>query len=407
MTTQPSVTPDTEPAREPKSMWSRDFIAVCIGQFFGFSANSLCTPIVPLYMVMQGYSESFMGLTLGAFNVVSFLVRPTFGGLVDAGRPRFAMSIAGLFMTLGPAGYLVQNSVFLFLVRAFHGVGWAGVNTTGSAWVAYLAPTARRAEALGYYTMAQRVGSAWGPVVGLWLVNNVDFPPAFIAASVLGFAVLVTSMVARSGAETAASAAATAEDSHLSWFHRVVEPGAFLGAGLLVLNTIPGQVVSSFMPLYFRELHLGGIEGYFLVLGLMGIVSRGLIGRWADRIGRMRAIGWGFGIQFLGLVSFVLTQNPLLLTIGGAVWIFGSAVSQPSLYALAIDRAPGHRRGRAMATYTMAFQVGSGIGAVTGGVVLEHFGFATLHALTALQALAGLLIVMAGARRWFGGPKQA
>lgn len=407
MTTQPPVTPATAPARASRSIWSRDFVSVCIGQFFGFSANSLCTPILPLYMVLQGYSETFMGLTLGAFNVVSFLVRPAFGGLVDAGRPRFAMGVAGVFMTLGPLGYLIQNSAIVFLVRAFHGIGWAGVNTTGSAWVAYLAPAARRAEALGYYTMAQRVGGAWGPVVGLWLANNIGFPPAFMAAGVLGFAVLATSAAARSGAETAAPAAATAEDAQLSWFRRVVEPGAFLGASLLVLNTIPGQVVSSFMPLYFRELQIGGIEGYFLVLGLMGIVSRGLIGRWADKIGRMRAIGWGFGIQFLGLCSFVLTENPLLLTLGGAVWIFGSAVCQPSLYALAIDRAPGHRRGRAMATYTMAFQVGSGIGAVTGGVVLEHFGFATLHTLTALQALVGLVIVLAGARRWFGGPKPA
>lgn len=395
-----ATTPDTRPASD--SLWSRDFVMVCVGQFFGFMAQGLANPIFPLYMVSQGMTESFVGYSLAAFNVVSFLVRPFFGNLVDTGRPRTALAVAGGFLGVGPLGYMIVNPILVFLVRGVNGIGWAGLNTSGSAWVAYLAPQSRRAEALGYYTMAQRVGSFAAPAVGLWLAKNVGFFPAFAASAACGVLVLVTSLLARSGAATAVAppAGADGESPKLSLLRRLVEPGAFTGATLLVLNTIPGVVVQAYMPLYFQHIGLGGIEWYFLALGATGVFSRGLVGRWADRIGRTRAIGAGFAIQFAGLFTFVLTQQLLLLTLGGVVWIFGSALTHPSLYALAIDKAPAHRRGKAMATYTMAFQVGGGIGAVTGGLVLEYLGYEALHLAMAGVALAGTAIVLAGIRSW-------
>ena len=64
----------------------------------------------------------------------------------------------------------------------------------------------------------------------------------------------------------------------------------FGGLGLFRDRLMFGLVVRDV--LYFKEIGLGGIELYFLALGATGVFSRGLIGRWADRIGRMRAIGW-------------------------------------------------------------------------------------------------------------------
>ena len=65
MTTQPRATTPAEPAA-PETMWSRDFIAICVGQFFGFTAQGLANPIFPLYMVSQGMTESFVGFALAA-----------------------------------------------------------------------------------------------------------------------------------------------------------------------------------------------------------------------------------------------------------------------------------------------------------------------------------------------------
>jgi predicted MFS family arabinose efflux permease len=65
-------------------------------------------------------------------------------------------------------------------------------------------------------------------------------------------------------------------------------------------------------------------------------------------------------------------------------------VSQPSLYALAADRSHPARRGAAMATYTMGFQLGSGVGALVWGTTIEWFGYSVMYACTLLPLLAAI-----------------
>jgi len=78
----------------------------------------------------------------------------------------------------------------------------------------------------------------------------------------------------------------------------------------------------------------------------------------------------------------------------------GFSMSQPSLYALAIDFSPPDRRGASMATYTMAFQLGGGFGSALWGVIIEVTGYRTMYALTLVPAgLALILTPVIGRRR--------
>ena len=120
----------------------------------------------------------------------------------------------------------------------------------------------------------------------------------------------------------------------------------------------------------------------------------------ADRLGRKWSIAGGFAVQLAGLLFIALGADTLLLTIGGVIWIFGSAVSQPSLYAVAIDTAPANRRGVAMSSYTMSFQIGSGISSIIGGLIAEHFGYSWLNWFCVATAVFGLLVVLVLARGW-------
>ena len=82
----PPPTPATEGIAEQPTLLTRDFLAVCFGQFFGFGGNGLVGPVFPLYMVVLGFSETVIGLFLAAFSVVSLFVRPYYGYLADTGR---------------------------------------------------------------------------------------------------------------------------------------------------------------------------------------------------------------------------------------------------------------------------------------------------------------------------------
>ena len=57
--------------------------------------------------------------------------------------------------------------------------------------------------------------------------------------------------------------------------------------------------------------------------------------------------------------------------------------------ALAMDRADPERRGAAMATYSLGYQVGVGLGAAAWGAVIALWGFPAPF-LLAMLAMAGI-----------------
>src|SRR6185503_5742988 len=97
-------------------------------------------------------------------------------------------------------GYVVPNTAFLFAVRAAHGLGWAGLNAVGTGWIAMLAPVARRAEAMGYYTMSQSLGTALAPVLRIELLTRWGSGAAFSVSALFGIAALVAAMLTRAPA---------------------------------------------------------------------------------------------------------------------------------------------------------------------------------------------------------------
>ncbi len=356
----------------------------------------LLGPVFPLYMVHLGFAEGLVGAYLAVFSIVSIAVRPYFGGQADTGRMRRSLGLAGFLKTIGHVGYLTGNPWVILVSRGIHGIGWAGINVVGSGWVAYLAPASRRAEAIGYFSMLQRIGIALGPVVGLWLLHQYGFTPAFVVAAALSFCVMLSTAIATTPDRI--SEAPPPPTGH--WIRKLIEPEAVQSAGLIVLNTVPSIAMFNFMSLYFDSSGLPGIEGYFAALGVVGIVCRGFIGQLADRVGRRWGVVVGFAVQMVGLLVIAVSAEVVLITVGGMIWVVGSALSQPALNAVAIDRALPNRRGMAMATFTMAFRIGDGAGSLAAGIIAERLGYLVLNWFSAIAAILGLGIAWAVTRRW-------
>src|SRR5262249_251397 len=98
----------------------------------------------------------------------------------------------------------------------------------------------------------------------------------------------------------------------------------------------------------------------------------------------------GFLLQAAALVLLWQSKELLLLVIGGGIYTLGSGIAQPSMYALAADRADPARRGAAMATYTMGFQLGSGVGRVLWGLIIERFGYSVMYACTRVPLMLAI-----------------
>ncbi|MFN0073651.1 MAG: MFS transporter [Chloroflexota bacterium] len=376
--------------REP--LWTRTFAFVWLNQFLSYTSNWLTLPVLPLFLAKQGHSESYIGLVLAAFSITSFTARPFFGQQVDAGRARGALASSSACLSLAALGYLVPSPVVLFLSRGVHGFGWAGINAVGSGWVALLAPAKRRAEAVAYYTTAQAGTVIFGPVLGLTIARNFGDESAFAVAgavSILGvLAILSAKQTPEAHHPNTAGGTVTA-GSIDTWIERSAVPATIL---LGVLNVV-GPASAAYVPLYFLSLGVENPELYFLFQGITGIAGRAAVGRLSDRVERRRLIAVGIAIQLAGFVVLAYAHTLVMLILAGSIVTLGNAVREPSFYALVIDRAAPTRRGAALATYTMGFQIGSGIGSALWGNVIQYLGYFTMYMSCTVPLALGLIMV--------------
>ena len=107
------------------------------------------------------------------------------------------------------------------------------------------------------------------------------------------------------------------------------------------------------------------------------------------------------------IAAFVLESAALLLMpfvgnlagviVGGSLYFMGSAIGGARILALAIENAPADRRARAMASFSVAFPLSNGTGALLSGFVVDLAGYRWMYFTAALPCAVGLYLT---ARSW-------
>lgn len=158
---------------------------------------------------------------------------------------------------------------------------------------------------------------------------------------------------------------------------------------------------AAFLPLRIEQLGLGtALTGMFFSIQASGIfLSRVAGGQLSDRFGRGIVIVPSLGIVILGMAILAVAETPAMLFLAAAVHGSGIGILQPALLALAVDRAPEHERGAAMATVTSAMDLGFGMMAVPLGLLLEATDFFTTFSAAGGVAGVGLVLFIITARR--------
>ena len=159
------------PARRP-SFWTPTFLLLCASQFLAYGHHALLTPTLPLYLDHLGGSPFLVGLLLASFSATSVVIRPLVGAWVDSwGETRvLALSCAGLCLAV--LVFVVPHVEGAFAANVLRGFSWAGINTSGYAFLAAAVPDDRRGEASGYYSGIQSSSSVFFPSAALWIIGH-------------------------------------------------------------------------------------------------------------------------------------------------------------------------------------------------------------------------------------------
>ena len=342
--------------------------------YFGFW---LLIPVLPFYLSeVFSAGNSTIGIILSCYTVAALCIRPFSGYFLDsfARKPLYLMAYF-IFMTMF-AGYIIAGSLTLFFMfRIIQGVSFGMVTVGGNTVVIDIMPSSRRGEGLGYYGLSNNIAMAVGPMSGLFLHDaGMSFTTIFccsLGSCMAGF-------VCASLVKTPYKPPVRREPISLDRF--ILLKGIPAGISLLLLS-IPYGMTTNYVAMYAKQIGINATTGFFFTFMAIGMaISRIFSGKIVDRGKITQVISAGlylvvFSFFLLSACVYLISWNNMVCTIvffSVALLLgVGFGIMFPAYNTLFVNLAPNSQRGTATSTYLTSWDVGIGIGMLTGGYIAE------------------------------------
>lgn len=362
--------------------------------YFGFW---LLMPILPFYLEEEFHaSHATIGIILSCYTVSALCIRPFSGYLLDTFARKVLYMIAYFVFFAAFAGYIVAGTLTLFIfLRIIHGVSFGMVTVGGNTLVIDIMPSSRRGEGLGYYGLSNNLAMSMGPMLGLFL-HSAGTPYTTIFGCGLGACAL--GMVSACFVHT--SYRPPIKRSPISLDRFILLKGIPAGLSLLLLS-IPYGMTTNYVAMYAKEIGITAETGWFFTFMAVGMaVSRMFSGKLVDKGMIPQVITAGlylvcfcyFSLTGCGwlletaptFTTYAFFAISLLLGIG-----FGTMF--PAYNTLFVNLAPNSQRGTATSTYLTSWDIGLGIGMLTGGYISEIANFKSAYLFGACLTIVSLI----------------
>lgn len=376
-----------KPEWKAEKIWTRDFLLICLANFFVFLGFQMTLPTLPLFVKELGGSDQLIGMIVGIFTFSALLLRPYAGHALESKGRQFVYMVGLVIFVLSVGSYAFITSIFfLFLMRVVQGVGWGFSTTAGGTIATDLIPPKRRGEGMGYFGLSGNLALAFGPSLGLTLAGKISFTQLFLICGLLGFvALLLATKIRYKKVEQSPEKSVTVKFD-------IFEKTAIRPSLLLFFITVTFGGIASFLPLYAEQKHIAGIELYFLVYAIFLMVSRTFAGRIYDTKGHKYVFLPGTILIFAAMILLSWLPNVTVMLIAAGLYGLGFGSVQPALQAWAVDEAPSNRKGMANATFFSFFDLGVGIGAILFGLLADWFGYQSIYATAAVSVALSMLL---------------
>jgi MFS family permease len=389
-------------AEKSRPLWTPVFALLCCAQFFGSAQHALLQPTFPLYITSLGGTPFKVGIVLACFAVTSVVFRPIIGGWADRWSEPRVLTCGSLLLSAAVLLCFIPFAEATMMANALRGLGWAGLNAGGYSLLALSAPPERRGEASGYYSGVQASGTILLPAVALWLIDAPFGGFHVVFATAVGLAAIG----AVAGGFLSRRAPRPAHKRHAApsgpWWREilsVLDREIILASVLSFASHVTFPAVASFLVLFARNLHVENLGWFYVASGVTSLLARPLLGKVSDRIGRRRALLACFIFQTTALLALARASNLTGLILPGILYMTGLAMASATTLAIAMEQAKPERRGRAMATFSVALPLSNGVGALICGGALEALGFFWMYHAVAAIASGGLITTIANRTR--------
>jgi MFS family permease len=394
-------------------LFTRDFVLLCLVTLSFFFSFFFFFPTLPFFIKHLGGQEADVGLLIGISSLIAFSIKPFAGRWIDQrGRVGLLSVAAALFACAAVLHIWTSSLRFLFLLRVIYGIAIGCFTTASGAYLADIAPPARRGEATSYWGLVNSLAMGIVPPFALGLMSSATLHPLeeYLVATLPGlerianwpdnFALLF--LTAASIAAIAGLLSRGMREAHTpspsSTRRPLYAQEALLPTAVQFCLYLTFTSYTTFLPLYARSLGMGN-AGFLYSAYALALVSTRVTGaRISDRYGRAAVVIPGLGSVIAAFLVFASATSPISLYLGVSLYGLGIGLAQPGLNAFTIDRLTPSRRGLGMSTFGQGLDLGMGVGGLLMGAIATRYGFSLMYLCGSGCAGLGLAIFWWGSR---------
>lgn len=367
----------------------------------------IITPVLPAYAESFGVGAFGVSAVVSMFGLARLLFAPV------SGRATMKFGESGVYITgvviVGLSMFAVafaQSYTQLLIFRGMGGFGSTMFTVSAMSFLAAKSPPTIRGRVSGAYASAFLVGNISGPLVGGLLVVLGPRAPFLI----YGGALMIAAFVVYLGLHRRKNGQRhKVEDNRVPWtVGEALKERPYRAAlsSFFANGWATFGVRNSIMPLFAASAFAG--TGFFLdgaqtaavalsIFAVGNVAAVTFSSRLSDKYGRKPPIVIGLAVAAVGTGVLGLMTNPIWFFIASLVAGAGTGLLNAPQQAAIADLVGQERKaGTVMSTAQMASDIGSIIGPLFIGWIVDLYGFVLGFAITGgVLAIASIIWMFA------------
>ncbi len=389
-----------EKVDKKEKLWNGGYCRAMVGNFMLFFSFYILTPLLPIYLDAEfAADKDVMGLVLSGYVIAALLVRPFSGFIVDTFDRKKVLALCFFFFFILFTGYIGAGTLLLFaIVRTLHGLPFGAVTVANSTVAIDTLPSSRRNEGIGFYGLSNNLAMAFAPSVGIWIYHATDnFELLFWIALVIAFVGLVTVSTIKLPKREKVK-----EKKPISLDRFFLTRGWLLAVNILCFGLCWG-IMSNYVAIYGSEvLNITDGTGLFFMILSFGLFASRIQGSKALAKGKIvENAAMGVILSLGGYILFATVQQSWAYYTSAAMIGLGNGHMYPAFLNMFIKLARNDQRGTANSSILTAWDIGMGLGIVSGGFLLEYISYAAAFWGAAVMQGVGTLIFFLFTRGFF------
>jgi len=362
--------------------------------------------VLPTHFADAGIALGSVGLILSVNRFIRLLTNGPAGWLFDRVADRRLVFLGSL--TLGVFATIIYATTSglegLFVARLLWGLAWSGIWIGGTAIVLHMAPESERGRWVGIYQMWFFFGSAVGSLLGgaltdavgyrngLWIGAGISAMGAVAAALALSAQHTNNHPAGQSTASWRKSIVPDVRGVSSAMWAAVMAQGVNRLAGAGIIGATMGLIVQQSIGPELQwgawQIGVASITGSLLsARTLLSLVGAPLAGILSDRLRhRWGLLAASLAIGAVGVIALPIPNGNVVI-LGTIIAALTSGSVQALTTTLVGDLARAHERGKHLALFNIAGDLGSAIGPLVAYALLAVTGLATIYWASAVLML--------------------